>query len=272
MSDEEHQNLPDDADVSETNVNDSATVTTVQFIPRKYVPKHKITVQHATDCIFPGENVSPEEKLTSLNELKLKAKHWFRNEIGKIFTNEIQNANLYFKKVIQNEVCNFKVRNIDEFLLKVEQDGTDDFMEVIFNVCYKYFDIKLNWPKELEDKFMKEYNFQYADGQESSHSGRNKGCFEILAAAEKTEMVKRIQRTGKKAHGKYLTIELPRRPDGKYQKRRAGFFYKEFIKNDSTKVEIKNSRFMARAEVSYKLVLFYIYFFLCLSISINFLA
>ena len=205
MSDTEHQNLPNESDVSETNVNDSATAT-VQFIPRQYVQKHKITLQHATDCIFPGEDISPEEKLICLNKLKLKAKQWFRNEIGKIFTNEIQNANLYFKKVIQNEVCNFKVRNIDEFLLKVEQDSTDDFMQVIFDVCYKYFDIKLNWPKELEDKFMKQYNFQYADSKESSHSGRNKGCFEILAATEKTELVKQIQRTGKKAHSKYLTI------------------------------------------------------------------
>lgn len=134
-------------------------------------------------------------------------------------------------------------------MLKVEQDSTDDFMQVIFDVCYKYFDIKLNWLKELEDKFMKQYNFQYADNHETSHSGRNKGCFEILAAAEKTELVKRIQRTGKKAHGKYLTIELPKRPDGKYQKRRAALWYKEFIKNDSSKVGIKNSRLLARAAV-----------------------
>lgn len=87
MSDTERQTLPNDSDVSETNVNDSANTAKVQFIPRQYVQKHKITLQHATDCIFPGEDISPEEKLIYLNKLKSKAKQWFRNEIGKILTN-----------------------------------------------------------------------------------------------------------------------------------------------------------------------------------------
>ena len=226
------------------------SISNVQFIPRQYIPKCKISLKHASECIFPGEDVTPEEKLASLNKLKDKAKHWFRNEIGKIFTTLLQNYDVYFKKVIQDEICRFRVRNIEEFILKIEQDSSDEFMKIIFNVCYKYFDININWLQVLEEKFMKEFGFQYVDGNDRPHKGRNKGCFEVLCALEKTELVKRIQRAGKKAHGKYLTIELPRKRDGKYQKRRAAIFYNEFIKCDTTKIGVKNSRLLSREKVS----------------------
>ena len=248
MTDVENRTTDDTGAIAVETIPESS-ICELQFIPRQYIPKYKISLQHASECIFPGEDVTPEEKLDSLNRLKDKSKQWFRNEIGKIFTSELQNYDVYFKKVVQDEVCKFKVRNIEEFIVKVEQDSSDEFMKIIFNVCYKYFDVNINWLQVLEEKFMKEFGFQYVDGKDRPHPGRNKGCFEVLCALEKTELVKRIQRAGKKAHGKYLTIELPRKPDGKYQKRRPTIFYNEFIKNDPSKIGVKNSRLLSRAKV-----------------------
>ena len=102
MSDVENLNSDADVDVSDTNVA-GTTIGSIQFIPRQYVTKQKITLQHASDCIFPGEDVTPNEKLNALNDLKTKAKQWSRNEISKIVTNELQNHDLHFKKVIQNK-------------------------------------------------------------------------------------------------------------------------------------------------------------------------
>mmetsp|Transcript_3013 Transcript_3013/g.2899 ORF Transcript_3013/g.2899 Transcript_3013/m.2899 type:complete len:110 (-) Transcript_3013:1825-2154(-) len=82
-------------------------LSNIQFIPRKYVPKSKITLEHAAQCIFPGGTVTLEQKQQTLIDLKEKAKQWFRNEIGKLITSEIHNHDLCFKRTTKLKIFEY---------------------------------------------------------------------------------------------------------------------------------------------------------------------
>lgn len=222
------------------------SLSKIKFIPRLYVPKGKITTEHAKQCIFPGENVAPEKKKQDLEFLKNEAKEWFRNELSKLMVAEIQDKQLTLKVIRNDNIMTVPVRNFEDFLEKIEQDNSDDMMKVIFHVSHGFFDQKDDWSVKLGNLFMKEYNFQYANISNHAHPCKGKGCFEMICCSEKTELVKRIQRSGKRSHGRYITLELPKKPNGAYTKRRMGKFYTEFIKTvnvDQTKISKKAKRY-----------------------------
>ena len=206
-------------------------LSSIKFIPRLYVPKGKITIDHAKQCIFPGEKITPEEKLSELTNLKNDAKQWFRNELSKIMVAEIQTKKLQLKIIRNDTTREIPVRNFDDFIEKIEQDSSDDMMRTIFHVSHGYFDLQDDWQLTLEEKYMSEFNFQYSESSTHLHKAKGKGCFEIICCGEKTELVKRIQRAGKRSHGKYITLELPRKHNGGYTKRKLGIFYDEFVKH-----------------------------------------
>ena len=209
----------DVAGTSTTVEEDTARLLSSKFISRYYLPRRKIDINHSRQCIGPGEQVSAQEKLDELIQLKTDAKQWFRHEVHKIVVSTIQEASLAFMKVINNDVKNLPVRTIEDLLEKVEQDCSDKFLKQMFNIIYKPFDIDSKWSMVLEEKYMREFNFKYTESKKTSHLGREKGCFELLATAEKTELLKKFQRKGKFSHhGRYLTIELPRETDGRYRK------------------------------------------------------
>ena len=125
---------------------------------------------------------------------------------------------------------NVPVTLIDVFLLKVEQDNTRKFMEIVYNINYKYFDDNDLWSFKMERKYMDILKFQYTEGKSLPHRTKQKGCFQILACGKITELVKRIQRTGKRSHGKYFTLKMKGEDDGKLQKQKIGIFHLDFIK------------------------------------------
>ena len=202
----------------------------LKFIPRLYIPKAKITLEHAKQCIFPGESITPEDKLVELKRLKSDSKQWFRNEVCKIMVAEIQAKNLTYKIIKNDSTKELPVRNFDDFIEKVEQDSSDTMMQNVFQVCHGCFDLNEDWQLKLEETYMKEFNFQYAESSSFSHKSKGKGCFEIICCGEKTELVKRVQRAGKRSHGKYITLELPRKDNGRYRKRKLGIYFPEFVK------------------------------------------
>ena len=227
------------------------SLSSIKFIPRLYIPKGKITLEHAKQCIFPGETISHEQKLVELKALKNDAKEWFRNEISKIMVAEIQSKDMTLKMIQNDTTREVVVRNFDDFIEKVEQDSSDNMMRNIFDVSHVCFDLQDDWQLSLEEKYMREFKFQYAETSSSSHKSKGKGCFEIICCGEKTELVKRIQRAGKRSHGKYITLELPRKANGGYTKRKLGIFYPAFVKNVDVQ-EISMSRKTKRyREVSY---------------------
>ena len=208
----------------------------VKFIPRKYIPKGKITLEHARRCIGVGENLKPEEKLVQLNQIKDQAKQWFQHETKKLVTEQIQLKNLFYKKVIGQEIRKFPVRNLTEFEFLIEQDSSEKMMKIIFDVTYGYFDRNFDWNLELETKFMLIQAYQYSQSKTVQHRSKEKGCFEILCSAEKTEIVKRFQRVGKRSHGRYMSIERPKKQNGQYSKRRPGVWYSDFVKTDTSQL------------------------------------
>ena len=71
----------------------------------------------------------------------------------------------------------------------------------------------------------------------STHSERDKGCFDILATDIKSDIVKHLQQQGKNLlHGHYLSLNLPLK-DGKRIQRVKGIFYQEMIKRSSKIVQ-----------------------------------
>ena len=212
----------------QTNVDES--LSSIKFIPRKYIPKGTISLEHAQQCIFPGEVISPSEKRENLLKLKNECKEWFRNELAKMMVAEIQEKQLSLKVIRNDNTKLVPVRNFEDFLEKVEQDCSHGMMKTIFRVSHGYFDLLNDWQINLEEKYMKEYQFQYSESSYTPHKSKGKGCFEIICAGEKTELVKRIQHAGKRTHGKYITLELPRNNNGGYTKRKLGIFYPEFVK------------------------------------------
>ncbi len=61
----------------------------IHFIPRKFIPKSKITLDHARKCLIPGEDVSAKKNLKDLNETKKNGKEWFKNKVSKILIIQI---------------------------------------------------------------------------------------------------------------------------------------------------------------------------------------
>ena len=227
-------NSPDESDSKNlvTNVRKSNTGINpeISFIHRRYIPKEKITKEHAAKCIGPDEDITIHEKLAHLNKIKKDAKEWFRHEISKIFTTQLQKYDLFYEKILNHKIIHIPVKSLDDFYKKIEQDETDEFLKIIFEITYQYFDINQDWNQNLEQRYMSTHGFKYTESNRTQHRARDKGCFEVLACGEKTELVKKIQRIGKRNHGTYLTINLGKRDNGKHMKQRPGIFYKAFVK------------------------------------------
>ena len=81
---------------------------------------------------------------------------------------------------------------------------------------------------------------RYNKKSRTSHSSRDKGCFELMANDVKSEIVHQVQRCGKySAHHKYITLTLQKK-EGKRKQRSLGQFYMDMIKkwnNDTKQVE-----------------------------------
>ena len=239
MSEKYYSANSDDSDTEnhDTNVDKSNTGIDpkISFVHRRYIPKQKITKTHAAKCIAPEEDITIDEKLLQLNKIKKDAKEWFRHEIAKIFTTQLQKYDLFYEKILNHKIVHIPVKSLDDFYKKVEQDETDEFLEIVFQITYQYFDKNEDWNRNLEQRFMSIHGLKYTEPNKTQHRARDKGCFEVLACGEKTELVKKIQRIGKRTHGTYLTINLGKRDNGKHIKRKPGIFYKAFIKRNKVK-------------------------------------
>ena len=245
--DKEHEDtlLPDD---DRENVQND--LTSVTFVPRKYITKSKITLEHANRCINVGEEITLEEKAKQLELIKDQAKQWFRNEIGKLITNIIQQKDLTYNRVILKQIRRFPVRNLDEFTYRIEQDASDEFMKILYEVSYGFFDENPDWSLDMEADYMKRHRFQYSECKTIQHRAREKGCFEILCCQEKTEVVKRFQRISKRCNGKYVSITLDKNKNGRYTKRMKGRFYEDFIKYDEKAIGGKISTITRQYQVN----------------------
>ena len=71
-------------------------------------------------------------------------------------------------------------------------------MEKLFYVLYGWFDENESWSRDLEKRYMEENCYNYTRDRSSSHTARDKGCFERLATAIKSDYVKSYQDIGKK--------------------------------------------------------------------------
>ena len=92
------------------------------------------------------------------------------------------------------------------------------------------FDDSPGWAKKLETKYMETKKLKYRKESSTNHSGRDKGCFEIMATDVKSEIVHQLQKNGKHSrHGAYLTLQLPKKGNKRVQ-RKKGLFYIGMIK------------------------------------------
>ena len=77
----------------------------------------------------------------------------------KIITVQIYLYQLTYKILLNDHSENILVTSIDTFLLRVDQDNMRKFMEIIYNITYKYFDDNELWSLDLEKKYMEIFKF-----------------------------------------------------------------------------------------------------------------
>ena len=111
--------------------------------------------------------------MEELTRLKTEAKQWFRHEVHKFVVGKIQEQNVTFLKLVNNEVQKLPVRTIEDLLEKVEQDSSDHFLKTLYHVLYKPFDSYCAWSQQMEETFMQEFNLKYTENKKSKHCNQN---------------------------------------------------------------------------------------------------
>ena len=231
------------------------------YIPRGYIPRNFISVEHAEKCIEPGENITTEEKRNKIIEIKRDAKDWFSDEIKTIILISVRKHRLSYMKVIKGKIERKCVSQFKEVREVIKQNTSIDFMEKLFYVLYGWFDENESWSRDLEKRYMEENCYNYTRDRSSSHTARDKGCFEPLATAIKSDYVKSYQDIGKKNHGRYLSISTPSVEGWTRNKRILGKFYKEFVRSKYGQEHYDNLT-TNNDMVSYNYFIIFVYFIL----------
>ena len=117
------------------------------------------------------------------------------------------------------------VKTIAQLKKAISQNNDMKFFNKLFRVMYGVFDEQYKWSKNLEKTFMTKYNYKYAEKSNSKHNERDKGCFERIAHDVKTQIVKELQRHGKKSnHGLFLTLKIDTKSKKRIQRKKSKFY------------------------------------------------
>ena len=204
------------------------------YVARNIIHKRKLNLEYATKSIGTDDNITSCEKLKQLQELKECCRDTFKTQIDAFMVDEIQNQHIKFEEEVGKSGNECDVRTIQQFKTAIKQDNSIAFLEKLFHVLYGCFDRKPGWAKTLASTYMKSKKIRYNKDSTSTHPERDKGCFELMAWDAKSEMVKTLQRVGKKSsHGCYVNLMMPKDDKGKRQQRVLGQFYSSMVKHVS---------------------------------------
>ena len=216
---------------TEKTSNENATNNFI-YVPRNIIHKRKLTLNFAIKSISTDENVTPDQKLIQLQELKECCRDSFKTQIEALMINEVQNQRIQYTEVIGNKERKCFARTIQQLKTAIKQNHSLAFMEKLYHVMYGCFDLKPGWAKTLEASYMESKKIRYTKESRNQHPERDKGCFELMARDAKSELVHTLQRVGKaSSHGYYINLQMPKTNKGKRSQRILGEFYGEMVKN-----------------------------------------
>ena len=205
-----------------------------KLVSRKVIPKEKLTLDFASRSLTVEETrITVAQKNQELKDLKQCSRDYFRKEIEALMLNESQSLGLYCYDVKYKQLGKRLVKTMSGLRVATQQNYSNAFFQKLFQVMFGIFDQDEKYFLNLEMKYMNEKRIQYNDITKSAHRSRDKGCFEILAWNVKSEIVKQLQLLGKKSHGYYVSLQLPKLVNGKRMQREKVKYYEEFIKHSN---------------------------------------
>ena len=213
---------------SPTNVPETEYI----YISRNIINKKRLNLEFAIHSLGTDDRIEPEQKLQELQDLKQCCRDTFRHEIEATMLDEIQNQRLFYFETFEGSTKKKPVKTMSQLRKSITQNHSVKYFEKLFKVLFGIFDDSPGWAKTLETKYMESKKLKYRKESSTTHSERDKGCFEIMATDVKSEIVHQLQKIGKKSrHGAYLTLQLPKKGN-KRVKRKKGLFYIGMIKRN----------------------------------------
>ena len=204
--------------------------TEYTYVSRNIINKKRLNLEFATHSLGTDDRIEPEQKLQELQDLKVCCRDTFRHEIGATMLDEIQNQCLSYFEMYEGSKKKKPVKTMSQLRKSIKQHHSLKYFEKLFKVLFGIFDDSPGWAKKLEKKYMESKKLKYRKESSTNHSGRDKGCFEIMATDVKSEIVHQLQKIGKHSrHGAYLTLQLPKNGNKRVQ-RKKGLFYISMIK------------------------------------------
>lgn len=217
--------------MSDKNLPQNVPETEYTYVSRNIINKKRLNLEFAIHSLGTDDRIEPEQKLQELQDLKQCCRDTFRHEIEAMMLDEIQNQRLSYFEVSKEASRKKKpVKTMSQLRKSIKQHHSVKYFERLFKVLFGIFDDSPGWAKTLETKYMETKKLKYRKESSSTHSERDKGCFEIMATDVKSEIIHQLQKIGKQStHGAYLTLQLPKK-DNKRVQRKKGLFYVGMIK------------------------------------------
>ena len=124
------------------------------YVARNIIHKRKITLEYAAKRIGTDENVTPDEKLLQLTELKECCRDSFTSQLEMFMSDEIQNQRIEYDEIIGSSSKKCLARTIRKFKTAIKQNYSLSFLEKVYHVLYGSFDVKPGWARTLEKNYM----------------------------------------------------------------------------------------------------------------------
>lgn len=143
----------------------------------------------------------------------------------------------------QNLTCGPNQRKVQSFrdvILSYKENKSDDHLKKIWEVAFGWFDTNEGWAKELADRFMKRYKWEYI--LENIPDKKRTYCVEQQITLIKVELVKYMNRAAKLAHGRQVGIsrkgdEITK--ETKFEKRKKSVFKVQYITSHVSPIMIR---------------------------------
>ena len=152
-----------------------------------------------------------EESVARIRTAKKNATACGHNEVGNTMVSYMQELG-------------YKVACWSELIEKFKGRGDAVFLLHLWDAAYGQYDDMKRWPVKMEEDWMCNHNLEYL-GLVGKNGRPPKGCFARLYSICKCDMIKKLNRAGKSAHGGEICLQRSKQEiekGGKGRKRKKG--------------------------------------------------
>ena len=110
------------------NISNEENCSDYVYVSRSIIHKRKLTLEFASKSISIDEDVTPEQKLIELQELKVCCRDTFRTQVEAVMVDEIQNQKIQYTEFFRNHERKCFARTIQHFKTAIKQNHSLIFM------------------------------------------------------------------------------------------------------------------------------------------------